>query len=223
MAYTLLMPSWYGKHTLLALCEGNPPVTGGFPSQMASNVELWSFFCCQPERAVAQTIDIKVMRPYNSCDITAMNVLKMPWTSNNSGEQKKKVTNKLNGTGASRALKFLRMISRILYFDPDPNKINRVKILQNINNEHPIVHPWVQHFDCLLWVHFFNLFIIIAIFVLQCYVVTDFNIMALSIWVRSRNCSCLVTWFCYQLIAKPGNKRATVPWPHPYQLVREKT
>ena len=30
-------------------------------------------------------------------------------------------------------------------------------------------------------------------------------------WVRSRNCGCLVTWFCYQLIAKPGNKTATVP------------
>ena len=36
------------------------------------------------------------------------------------------------------------------------------------------------------------------------------------IWVRSRNCDCLVTWFCYQLIAKPGNKTATVPWPDPY-------
>ena len=36
------------------------------------------------------------------------------------------------------------------------------------------------------------------------------------IWVRSRNCGCLVTWFCYQLIAKPGNKTATVPWPDPY-------
>ena len=33
------------------------------------------------------------------------------------------------------------------------------------------------------------------------------------IWVRSWNCGCLVTWFCYQLIAKPGNKAATVPWP----------
>ena len=37
-----------------------------------------------------------------------------------------------------------------------------------------------------------------------------------SIWVRSRNCGCLVTWFCYQLIAKPGNKTATVSWPEPY-------
>ena len=35
------------------------------------------------------------------------------------------------------------------------------------------------------------------------------------IWVRSRNCGCLVTWFCYQLIAKQGNKTATVPWPDP--------
>ena len=36
------------------------------------------------------------------------------------------------------------------------------------------------------------------------------------IWVRSHNCGCLVTWFCYQLIAKPGNKTATVVWPDPY-------
>ena len=36
------------------------------------------------------------------------------------------------------------------------------------------------------------------------------------IWVRSRNCDSLVTWFCYQLIAKTGNKTATVSWPDPY-------
>ena len=30
----------------------------------------------------------------------------------------------------------------------------------------------------------------------------------------------LVTWFCYQLIAKPGNKTATVPWPDPYQTIK---
>ena len=36
------------------------------------------------------------------------------------------------------------------------------------------------------------------------------------IWVRTRNCGCLVTWFCYQLIAKPGNKTAAVPWLDPY-------
>ena len=34
------------------------------------------------------------------------------------------------------------------------------------------------------------------------------------IWVRSQRCDSLVTWFCYQLIAKPGNKTATssVTW-----------
>ena len=35
-------------------------------------------------------------------------------------------------------------------------------------------------------------------------------------WVRSRNCGCLVTWFRYQLIAKPGKKTATVTWPDPH-------
>ena len=33
---------------------------------------------------------------------------------------------------------------------------------------------------------------------------------------RSRNFDCLVTWFCYQLIAKPGNKTSAVPWRDPY-------
>ena len=41
-----------------------------------------------------------------------------------------------------------------------------------------------------------------------------------NIWVRSRNCGCLVTWFCYQLIAKPGNKTAAVSWPDPYISVK---
>ena len=36
------------------------------------------------------------------------------------------------------------------------------------------------------------------------------------ICIRSRNWGCLVTWFCYQLIAKPGNKTAAVPWPGSY-------
>ena len=35
-------------------------------------------------------------------------------------------------------------------------------------------------------------------------------------WVRSQNCGCLVTGFCYQLIAKLGNKTATVSWLDPY-------
>ena len=46
------------------------------------------------------------------------------------------------------------------------------------------------------------------------------NVYAISdrIWVRSRNWGCLVTWFCYQLIAKPGNKTAAVSWPDPYDV-----
>ena len=37
-----------------------------------------------------------------------------------------------------------------------------------------------------------------------------------TIWIRSRRCGCLVTWFCYHLIAKPGNKTAAPSWPDPY-------
>ena len=43
--------------SLLALCEGNPPVTGGFPSQRASNMNIWS----QPEQAVEQTVELLVI------------------------------------------------------------------------------------------------------------------------------------------------------------------
>ena len=35
-------------------------------------------------------------------------------------------------------------------------------------------------------------------------------------WVRSPRYDCLVTWFCYQLIAKPGNKTAAPSWPDLY-------
>ena len=33
---------------------------------------------------------------------------------------------------------------------------------------------------------------------------------------QSRRCHCLVTWFCYQLIAKPGNMTAATLWPELY-------
>ena len=35
------------KPVLLAFCEGNPPVTGGFPSQRASNAETVSIWWCE--------------------------------------------------------------------------------------------------------------------------------------------------------------------------------
>ena len=33
------------------------------------------------------------------------------------------------------------------------------------------------------------------------------------IWLGSWRCGCLVTWFCYLLIEKPGNKTAAPLWP----------
>ena len=44
----------------------------------------------------------------------------------------------------------------------------------------------------------------------------NMNMFDWNIWVRSRNCGCLVTRFCYQLIAKLGNETAAVSWPDPY-------
>ena len=44
------------------------------------------------------------------------------------------------------------------------------------------------------------------------------QLLHICIWVRSPNCSCLVIWFCYQLIAKPGNKTAEVSWPDSYTV-----
>ena len=40
----------------------------------------------------------------------------------------------------------------------------------------------------------------------------------LKIWFGSGHgtAAVLLTWFCYQLIAKPGNKTAAVPWPDPF-------
>ena len=43
--------SWWPKDiitpvTLMAFCWGNPPVTGGFPSQKVSNLDLWCFIQC---------------------------------------------------------------------------------------------------------------------------------------------------------------------------------
>ena len=37
-----------------------------------------------------------------------------------------------------------------------------------------------------------------------------------NIWVRSQRWASLVTWFCYHLIAKPGNKTGAPLWPDPY-------
>ena len=46
------------------------------------------------------------------------------------------------------------------------------------------------------------------------------SIVCHMIWVRSRRCGCLVTWFCYQMLAKPGNKTAAPSWPDPYNIYK---
>ena len=48
MLHTIGMPWYHEKEmfsTSLSLYKNNPPVTGGFPSQIASNVDLWLFLC----------------------------------------------------------------------------------------------------------------------------------------------------------------------------------
>ena len=51
---------------LLALCEGNPLVTGGIPSnKRASNVEIWYYLCYK--RSVEQTVELPMMSPRRSC------------------------------------------------------------------------------------------------------------------------------------------------------------
>ena len=77
-------------------------------------------------------------------------------------------------------------------------------------------HQWFETPPCSLWrqcngLQWFS--------IVKCHDICRCSndlVMIQCIWVRSRNCCCLVTWFCYQLIAKPGNKTATVPWPDPY-------
>ena len=55
------------------LCEGNPLATGGFPSQKASNVELWLFLCCDLEQTVEQTVELQeTWEPCRSCTVTVM-------------------------------------------------------------------------------------------------------------------------------------------------------
>ena len=49
-------------------------------------------------------------------------------------------------------------------------------------------------------------------------VLSQYQWSNLIIWVGWWRCGCLVTWFCYQLIAKPGNKTAAPPSPDTYDM-----
>ena len=46
---------------LLALCEGNPPVAGGFPSQRPVTRSFGIFFSFAPEKTVEETIESTVI------------------------------------------------------------------------------------------------------------------------------------------------------------------
>ena len=59
------------------------------------------------------------------------------------------------------------------------------------------------HTDIYLW--YFTLCCISKLF-----------ICTTALWVRSRRWACLVTWFCYHLIAKPGDKTGKPSFPDPY-------
>ena len=55
-----LCQSWWlhkteALYALLALCEGNPSVTGVFPSQRAIDTELWCFLWCQTVSTAVQS------------------------------------------------------------------------------------------------------------------------------------------------------------------------
>ena len=53
-----IMSLWHGNCLhYLPRCDGNPPVTGGFPSQRVSNVEFSCLLLCLSQQAVKQTFD----------------------------------------------------------------------------------------------------------------------------------------------------------------------
>ena len=46
---------------LLALCEGKPPVTGGFPPQRPVTQSIDVFFWSAPEQTVEQKVEMSVI------------------------------------------------------------------------------------------------------------------------------------------------------------------
>ena len=57
LPHHLMLSAMEMLSALLALCEGNPPGTGGFPSQRTSNADL----CFWPEQVAEQTIELVVL------------------------------------------------------------------------------------------------------------------------------------------------------------------
>ena len=90
---------------------------------------------------------------------------------------------------------------------------NRDRSIHSSHNEVWKCHFILQLMYCLLCVTWSDMYIVLNLCYYSIDKCTHHNYW---IWVRSWNCSCLVTWFCYHLIAKPGNKTAAVLWPDPY-------
>ena len=53
--------TWWKRFPLHQPLCGEPPVTDGFPSQMASNADIWCFFRCPTEQSLEQTARLPVV------------------------------------------------------------------------------------------------------------------------------------------------------------------
>ena len=53
----------------------------------------------------------------------------------------------------------------------------------------------------------------------QCVKYRKIDFLWITIWVRSRKCACIFTWFCYQMTAKPGNKTGPPSWTDLYVYI----
>ena len=83
---------------------------------------------------------------------------------------------------------------------------------------------WFETQSCPLWCHcngfthamlFHAAWRFALMLVAQEYFIMS-HLLLDNIWARSQSCTSLITWCCYQMIAKPGNKTGTLSWPDPY-------
>ena len=77
MLYLCLWACWRQEmetfFTLLALCEGNPPVTGSLSAQWTSNAVFWGFLSSYLEQPVEQTAEWGwIKTPWRSCEISVI-------------------------------------------------------------------------------------------------------------------------------------------------------
>ena len=90
------------------------------------------------------------------------------------------------------------------------NDKGRISIKLSTYKGHPINQPILTSNS---WIYF------VSISIKSEYVTMISTVY--GIWVRSWRYCCFVNWFCYHLIAKPGNKTAEPSWPDPYFYATE--